>query len=406
MGKLTARGVETAGSGRHGDGEGLWLHVGKTGGRSWVLRYKRNGKQREMGLGPTSLVTLAEAREDAREARRKLFRGIDPLDEREAQKAKAAIETAKRVTFGQAAEQCIKALSAGWKNEKHAAQWPSTLNSYAMPVFGHLPVAEIDTGLVMKVLEPIWLEKPETASRLRGRIEAVLNWAQARGYRSGENPARWKGHLDHLLPAREKVRAVKHHAAVPWRELPEVYQRIGKVSGAGAKALMFATLTAARSGEVRGATWSEIDLERRTWTVPAGRMKAGREHRVPLSDAAVGLLNDMQPLAQGADSFVFPGNRPGKPLSDMTLTATLRRLEIEATPHGMRSAFADWAAEATHYQHEVREMALAHTISSAVERAYRRGDLFDRRRALMDDWARFLTTEKAENVVELREGVA
>lgn len=406
MGKLTARGVETAGPGRHGDGEGLWLHVGKTGGRSWVLRYKRNGKQREMGLGPTSLVTLAEAREDAREARRKLYRGVDPLDEREAQKAKAAIETAKRVTFSQAAEQCIKALSAGWKNEKHAAQWPSTLKNYAMPVFGPLPVAEIDTGLVMKVLEPIWLDKPETASRLRGRIEAVLNWAQARGYRSGENPARWKGHLDHLLPAREKVRAVKHHAAVPWRELPSVFQRIDRAEGAGARALLFATLTAARSGEVRGATWSEIDLELRTWTVPAGRMKAGREHRVPLSDAAVALLKDMQPLSQGADSFVFPGSRPGKPLSDMTLTATLRRLKIEATPHGMRSAFADWAAEATHYQHEVREMALAHTISSAVERAYRRGDLFDRRRALMDDWAKFLTAAKAENVVELREGVA
>ncbi|MEM1149949.1 MAG: site-specific integrase, partial [Pseudomonadota bacterium] len=279
-------------------------------------------------------------------------------------------------------------------------QWRNTLASHAFPVFGDLSVAEIDTGLVLKALEPVWTVRPETASRLRGRIENVLAWASARGLRSGENPARWRGHLDTLLPARAKVAKVTHHKAVPWRALPALMERIATAKGVGARALHFTILTAARSGEVREMRWGEVDLQAGLWVVPAQRMKAGREHRVPLSDAALAVLAAVRPLqmrsggrAPVAEALVFPGSR-GKALSDMTLTAVFKRLGVEATVHGTaRSSFKDWCAEATGYPNEVSEMALAHTVSSAVERAYRRGDMVERRRRLMADWARFLSGE-------------
>lgn len=389
-GKLTARTVDAIREPRrYGDGAGLWLHVGPTGGKSWVLRYKRHGRAREMGLGPVDLVPLAEAREKARQARRKLLDGIDPLDERAAEKRAAEVERARAVTFTDAAEGFIAAQEAGWRNRKHRQQWRSTLRTYAEPVFGKLPVAEVDTDLVLRALEPIWTEKPETASRLRGRIEAVLDWAAARKLREGANPARWKGHLDTLLPARSKVAAVKHHKAVPWREVPDAMARIAGAGGIGAAALRFAVLTACRSGEVRGARWAEIDMDAREWVVPAERMKARKAHRVPLSDAAMAVLEEMRPLAGGGDGLVFPSTKPGRSISDMTMAAVLKRLGIGATVHGFRSSFSDWAAETTNYPHEVREMALAHTVSNAVERAYRRGDLFERRRRLMEDWARY-----------------
>ena len=396
-GKLTARTVDAIREPRrYGDGAGLWLHVGPTGGKSWVLRYKRHGRAREMGLGPVDLVPLAEAREKARQARRKLLDGIDPLDERAAEKRAAEVERARAVTFADAAERFIAAQEAGWRNRKHRQQWRSTLRTYAEPVFGKLPVAEVDTDLVLRALEPIWTEKPETASRLRGRIEAVLDWAAARRLREGENPARWKGHLDTLLPARSKVAAVKHHKAVPWREVPDAMARIAGAGGIGAAALRFAVLTACRSGEVRGARWAEIDMDAREWVVPAERMKARKAHRVPLSDAAMAVLEEMRPLAGGGDGLVFPSTKPGRSISDMTMAAVLKRLGIGATVHGFRSSFSDWAAETTNYPHEVREMALAHTVSNAVERAYRRGDLFERRRRLMEDWARYCAGEGAK----------
>lgn len=392
-GKLTAREVETLKEpGRYGDGSGLWLHIGPSGGKSWVLRYSFRKKPREMGLGPVGLVSLADARKKARDARRKLLEGIDPLAERDAQRRAAELEAARAVTFIEAAERCLAALETGWKNPKHGQQWRNTLSTYAEPIFGQLPVADIDTGLVLKALEPIWTEKAETASRLRGRIERVLDWAAARGLRNGENPARWRGHLESLLPAPAKVAKVKHHAALPWRQVPEAMARIGEVDGVGAAALRFAILTACRSGEVRGARWKEIDLGSREWVVPEERMKAGRAHRVPLSDAASEVLIQMRPLANGTASLVFPGKHSGSAISDMTMSAVLKRLDIPATVHGFRSSFSDWAAETTDHPHEVREMALAHTISNAVERAYRRGDLFDRRRQLMEEWARYCTS--------------
>lgn len=401
-GKLTARQVEALREpGRYGDGRGLWLHVGPSGTKSWVLRYSLNKRAREMGLGPVDLVSLAEARQKAHAARRKLLEGIDPLEERDAQRRQAAIEAAKSVTFAEAAARYIAAHESGWRNSKHRQQWRNTLASHAEPVFGPVSVAAIDTSLVLKAIEPIWTEKPETASRLRGRIESVLDWAAARGLREGANPARWKGHLENLLPRRDRLARVSHHKAVPWREVPRVMAMIRGAEGMGARALELAVLTASRSGEVRGARWSEIDLEAREWLVPAERMKAGREHRVPLSGAAMAVLDAVIPNAFGPDGLVFPSRTGGRPLSDMTLSAVLRRLGIEGTPHGFRSSFSDWSAETTNYPHEVREMALAHTISNSVERAYRRGDLFGRRRRLMEDWARYCAGETGNREEEL-----
>ena len=356
-----------------------------------------------MGLGPLHTITLSEARQLATEARRLKLLGIDPIDARKVDRQAKRLDDAKAISFKQASASYIKANKAGWKNPKHAAQWESTLTTYAdpifgslpvaaidtalVPIFGSLPVAAIDTALVMKALEAIWSEKPETASRLRGRIESVLDWATARGYRTGENPARWRGHLDKMLPARAKVQAVQHHAALPYRDLPAFMSSLRSQAGIGALALEFAVLTAARTGEVIAATWDEIDLDAATWTVPKERMKAKREHKVFLGDGALAIL---RPLKEAARSdFVFAGNAPDKPLSNMAMLSTLKRMNRkDLTTHGFRSTFRDWAAETTDYPSEVVEMALAHVVANKVEAAYRRGDLFEKRKGLMRDWDR------------------
>lgn len=371
----------------YADGGGLYLQVSRSGTKSWIFRFALDGREREMGLGPLHTIGLSEARALATEARRLKLEGIDPIDARRTRREEGRLEAARALRFEQAAAAFIKANKAGWKNAKHAAQWEATLRTYAHPVFGALPVAAVDTSLVLKALEPIWTEKPETASRLRGRIESVLDWATVRGYRKGENPARWRGHLEKLLPARAKVKAVEHHAALPYGEMPAFMSALREQQGVGPRALEFAILTAARTGEVIGATWGEIDIHAATWTIPKERMKARREHRVFLSGRALEILSALRE-ARNSD-FVFPGGRPGKPLSNMALLATLKRMErSDLTAHGFRSTFRDWAAEATDYPSEVVEMALAHVVANKVEAAYRRGDLFEKRKGLMRDWER------------------
>ncbi len=390
MGKLSALAVKNAtatGKARYfGDGLGLWLQVSPSGAKSWVFRYTRDRRAREMGLGATHTISLADARAAALECRQVLQRGIDPLDVRNAAKASRQLEAAKVMTFGQCAASYIDAHRAGWKSVKHASQWENTLATYAYPVFGKLPVQAIDTALVMKALEPIWTIKNETATRLRGRIESVLGWATVRGYRTGDNPARWRGHLDNLLAKPSKVQKVEHHAALPFAEMGAFMARLRNQEGMGALALQFAILTAARSGEVRGATWDEIDLDAAVWTIPSSRMKAEKEHRVPLSPQAVALLR-AQPRAK-VDALVFPAPRGGM-LSDMTMTATLKRMGEAVTAHGFRSSFRDWAGETTAYPREVIEHALAHQLQDKAEASYARGTLFDKRRRLMNDWAAY-----------------
>jgi integrase len=398
--------------GMYADGNGLYLQVTE-GGASWIYRFMLKGSAREMGLGPFPLYGLQEARSKAVDARRLRHEGMDPIEARRAARAKALLDAAKAMTFTQCAIAYIKAHRAGWRNAKHAAQWEATLGTYAEPIIGTLPVQVIDTALVMKVLEqevrvapdkpaaPLWRAKPETASRLRGRIESILDWAKVRGHRQGENPARWRGHLDKLLPARTKVRKVEHHAALPYDELPDFMMTLRAQEGIAARALEFAILTAARTGEVIGARWSEIGAGEKLWTVPPDRMKAGKEHRVPLSARAVAILEEMKPLDQtrdgqdGRDGFVFRGGKPGQPLSNMAFLMLLRRMKRDdLTAHGFRSTFRDWAAERTNFPSEVAEMALAHAVSSKVEQAYRRGDLFERRRRMMTAWATFCGVEK------------
>lgn len=393
---LTAIKARTASPGRYGDGKGLYLLVRSAEARFWLFRYRRDGRMREMGLGSFPDVTLAEAREKAADLYRTVKGGTDPLAEREAramaEKAAAALALVRAITFGDVADKYIAAHEAGWRNPKHRHQWRNTLDTYAVPTLGASPVAEVDTGAVMLVLEPIWRELPETASRLRGRIESILDFATARGWRTGENPARWRGHLDNLLPARGKVAKVEHHPALPWRETGAFMAALQKQEGVAALALRFVILTACRTGEALGATWSEIDIAEALWTVPGARMKAGREHRVPLSDAALEVLKQAVALQTGrkGDAPVFPGRKDSKPLSNMGLLMLLRRMErADLTAHGFRSTFRDWCSESTNYPSEVAELALAHTVSDKVEAAYRRGDMIDKRRRLMADWATF-----------------
>jgi integrase len=387
MERLTALAVSRAKEpGYYPDGGGLFLRVGPTGSKAWVYRFMLNGKAREMGLGPLPDTTLSEARGNAMQFRKLRRDGIDPIEWRKAAKAQARLDAAKSITFRECAGAYRKAHKAGWRNGKHADQWANTLAAYAEPVFGSLPVQGIDTGLVMRVLEPIWPEKTETASRLRGRIENILDWATVRGYRKGENPARWRGHLDKLLPKQSKVARVEHHAALPYAEIGAFMTSLRAQEGVAAQALEFAILTAARTTEVLGAAWDEIDLVARTWTIPANRMKGAREHRVPLSNAAVLVVETMQQLRNG--DYVFPGMRANQPLSNMAMLVLLRRMERQdLTVHGFRSSFRDWAAEQTGFPSEVVEMALAHAVGDKVEAAYRRGDLFEKRRRLMDAWA-------------------
>jgi integrase len=374
--------------GLHGDGLGLFLQVAKGGTKSWVFRYKVAGRLRVMGLGPLHTIGLAEARERARECRKLRLDGIDPIDARRGQRAAQRLDAAKAMTFGECADAYIEAHRAGWRNAKHGAQWAATIAAYVDPHFGSLPVQAVDVGLVMRAIEPIWTTKPETASRVRGRIESVLDWATARGYREGENPARWRGHIENLLPKRSQVRRVEHHAALPYAELGAFMAELRGQEGIGALALEFCILTAARTGEVIGARWNEVDQAERLWTVPRERMKAGREHRVPLSDAALAIVSRLAGMRHA--DFVFPGARGGRPLSQMAMLMTLRRMgRGDLTAHGFRSTFSDWAAEQTSFASEVREMALAHTVSDKVEAAYRRGDLFEKRRQLADAWAAY-----------------
>ncbi len=395
--KLSPAAVQSRGIGYHGDGGNLWLQV-TSGGRSWLFRYLWAGRQREMGLGSVTEISLAEARGRAAICRRLVRDGVDPIERKRTCAAERAATTVKQVTFRQAAERYINAHKAGWKSDKHAAQWPATLDAYAYPIIGSLSVRDVDTGAVLKVLEPIWSEKAETATRVRGRIEAVLDWARARGYRDGENPARWRGHLDKLLPKRSKVRAVQHHAALPYKTMAAFWEALTVKTGVSAEALRFAILTAARTGEVIGATWREVDLKGKVWTIPAARMKAGKEHRVPLSDEAVAVLQRMELVKEGLDAHLFPGGRATGGLSNMAMNELIKGMAwpTKVTVHGFRSAFRDWAAEATAYPGDMVEMALAHTVSNKVEAAYRRGDMFERRRRLMDDWAASCKTPQAE----------
>jgi integrase len=386
--------------GMHADGGGLYLQV-KNGGASWILRYQLNGRTRYMGLGPLALFGLKEARAKALDAKRLRYEGTDPLEAKHQARIRAWLNAAKAVTFQQAAEKYIAAHKAGWQNAKHADQWTNTLATYAGPMIGALPVQVIDTALVLKVLEPIWTTKPETAARLRGRIEAILDWAKVCGYRSGENPARWKGHLDYLLPARAKVRQVEHHAALPYGEIGEFMSALRQQDGVAARALEFAILTVARTGEVLGARWKEIDLSAKIWTVPPDRMKARREHRVPLSKRALDILAEISAKREGDGEetfgFVFPGAKRGAPLSNMAFLMLLRRMRRDdLTAHGFRSTFRDWAAERTRFPAEVAEMALAHAVGDKVEAAYRRGDLFEKRRRLIEAWAAFCGASNQE----------
>jgi len=379
---------------------GLCLRVEPTGSKRWFLRFTVGDKRRDAGLGGYPEVPLKEARESARELKKAARQGIDPIADRQAARAALMAAQANAITFDQAVERFLAAKGDEWRNPKHRKQWAGTLATYAGPVIGSMPVDAVEMRDVLRVLNPIWKEKPETASRLRGRIERVLDYAKAAGHRDGENPARWRGNLDALLPAKTKIQKVKHHRAIEWQKMPAFMDALRKQNGTAARALEYAILTAARSGEVRGAKWSEIDLEARTWTVPAERIKAGRAHTVPLADDAVTLLKAL-PRMEGND-LVFPAPRGGQ-LSDMALSALMRRMKANATPHGMRSAFRDWAAESTGYAREVAEMALAHTIPSAVERAYRRGDLLEKRARLMADWAQYLAGQNiAGDVLSIR----
>jgi integrase len=395
QGKLSARAATTAKSGRHGDGRGLWLAVSDTGARKWVFRFTWQGRVTEMGLGSADSVTLAQARDKAHEARKLLSEGVNPIEaRREAGRIKAG-----KPTFGQIADALLEAKASEWRNDKHRAQWKMTLETYAKPLRA-LPVDEVDTEAVLGVLQPIWQTTPETASRLRGRIETVLDAARAKGHipRNEANPARWRGHLDKLLPKRQKL-SRGHHAAMAFDGLPEFIGKLRERPAVAAMALEFTILTAARSGEVLGARWAEFDFEGKIWTVPAARMKAAREHRVPLSGRALAILKAIGEVKTG--EFAFAGQRAGKRLSGMALEMVLRRMKIEnATIHGFRSAFRDWCGEKTTTR-EIAEAALAHVAGDATERAYRRGDALEKRRGLMDAWASFCEPKESLNVITM-----
>ncbi|MEO6152127.1 MAG: integrase arm-type DNA-binding domain-containing protein [Croceibacterium sp.] len=388
---LTPLAVKAANPGRHADGGGLHLLVKQTGARSWVYRFMLKGKARDIGLGPAAgpeKVSLAAARDRASALRLKVKVGIDPLAERhrETERTLAAAQAAiaAGISFRDVAEAYMAAYEGSWRNKKHRQQWRSTLDRYVYPNIGDLSVADVATAQVLQILEPIWKTKPETASRVRGRIETILDAAKARGYREGENPARWRGHIAQILPARTKL-SRGHHKALPYAKVGALVAQLRKRDAMAALALEFTILTAARSGEVLGATWDEVDVAEATWTVPASRMKVGKEHRVPLPTRAISILEVTKLLGK---KHLFPGKAEGK-LSSMAMAMLLRRMGVDATVHGFRSAFRDWAAESTVYAHEVCEMALAHVIGNKAEAAYRRGDLFEKRRQLMLDWSAY-----------------
>ncbi|PYE40490.1 integrase [Rhizobium sp. PP-F2F-G20b] len=379
LNKLSARAVTTiAKAGRHGDGGGLYLVVDASGAKRWVFLYRREGRLREMGLGGLNAVTLARARELATTARAQLQAGVDPI-------AAKAVVIASKPTFGEVADDFVTDMTPQFRNAKHIAQWTMTLTTYAAALRPK-PVDEVMTADVLNVLKPLWSQKPETASRLRGRIERVLDAAKAKGYRSGENPALWRGHLDKLLPRRQKLTR-GHHAAMPYADVPAFVRQLRDRPALSARALEFTILTAARSGETYGATWKEIDLKAAVWTVPKERMKAQREHRVPLAPQALQIVKELSLLGTDPEAFVFPGQKKGRPLSVMAMEMILRRMNIDVTVHGFRSSFRDWCGEATEFPREVAEAALAHVVGDETERAYRRGDALEKRRKLMVAWA-------------------
>jgi integrase len=403
IGKLTALRVRQLNKpGLYADGGNLYLQVGKTGAKSWIYRYKIAGKQIVMGLGSLHAFGLADAREAAQAYRKIQAGGVDPVDARRRERAHQKLAAARGLSFGECAISYINSHKVGWRDGgRSERQWSASIATYIKPVFGDVPVANVDTVAVLRVIEAIWASKPETARRLRGRIESILDWATARGYRRGDNPARWRGHLANLLPLRAKVAAVEHHAALPYHELAAFMAELRCREGIAAAALEFTVLTAARTGEIIGARWSEIDIEQRLWTVPAGRIKAGREHRVPLSDAATTIVDEMAAIRQ--NDFVFAGSKGRGGLSHMAMLRVLERMGRPAlTVHGFRSTFRDWAAEQTNFPAEAVEMALAHAVGNKVEAAYRRGDMFAVRRRLMQAWAEFAGGVAPRNVVELR----
>jgi integrase len=395
----------TAPPGKHEDGDGLRLVVSKTGTRKWVFRYTHNGKRREMGLGRLKDVSLSNAREKAQDNRRLVLSGADPITHRNQNK------TTEIPTFSECAERYIEAHKAGWDNAKHAAQWSSTLRTYVYPFFSDLPVNDINTENILNALSPIWNEKTETAKRVQSRIENILDWAAAMKYRQAENPARWRGHLNKLLVSPNKIKKVIHQPAMPYRLLPEFLLELSKHDSIASKALQFTILCAARTGEVIGANWGEIDMETCTWNIPAKRMKARRPHRVPLSDEALFVLDHMNKVCTG--EYVFPGSRYGQPISNMAMLQQMRRMGYGSNvnkgdksrghyvPHGFRSTFRDWCAEQTSYPREVAEAALAHVNADKVEAAYQRGDLYEKREMLMQAWANYCVVQPDWNVVPI-----
>ncbi|WP_299809631.1 site-specific integrase [uncultured Roseibium sp.] len=393
--RLSARAVQTLSKpGLHADGDGLYLSVKATGAKSWLFIFQWHGKRKEMGLGKLSAVPLADARESAGQARALVARGINPIERRKAERARNADQA-----FGSFADALIDDLAPGFRNQKHIAQWRMTLKDYAAPLRGKR-LDEIDTAAILSVLQPIWQTKPETAIRLRGRLERVLDAAKAKGLRSGENPARWRGHLDALLPKRQKLTR-GHHAAMPYKAIPDFMDALRANESLSALALEWCILTATRSGETLNATWSEIDRESGVWTIAAQRMKAGREHRVPLTGRMVEILGKLE-LLRREDGYLFPGNKKDRPLSGMAMAMQMRRMGYgQFTVHGFRSGFRDWAAEETSFPREIAEAALAHVVGDATERAYRRGDALERRRDLMGAWERHCSPIENANIVQL-----
>lgn len=392
--------------GRYGDGGGLWLQVSPSLTKAWLFRFMLNGRARQMGLGPVHTVSLAEAREKAREARKSLLDGVDPIEARRDRQTRQRAALTKRVTFRTAADEAIAVFADEFRNAKHAAQWGATLSTYAHPVIGDLAVADIDVGHVERILAPIWIEKHETARRVRQRIERILGWAAARGYRASDNPAALAA-VGPLLAAGKKVKKIRHQPAMPYVDVPAFVVELQGRDFISAKALEFTILTTARTGEVIGARWAEIDLAAKIWTVPAQRTKAEREHRVPLSDRVVKILVG---LPREGNGFVFPGFRAGRPLSNMAMLELLRGMSGEGyTVHGFRSAFRDWAAEQTNFARETAEAALAHVVKDKTEAAYRRGDALEKRRQLMAAWARYCEAgpveKPSESVVPIRQSV-
>jgi integrase len=391
--------------GMYSDGGGLYLHVGLSGNKSWVYRFMLHGQSRDMGLGSIVEFGLKEARERAQRARQLRRDGVDPIKERNSERDARRLEAAKSITFKACGQKYVAAHRSSWKSAKHADQWESTLEEYVYPVIGALPVSAVDTGHVTKILESIWGTVTETASRVRGRIEVILNYAKTNGWRSGENPAVWRGHLENIFAKKSKVAPVEHHPAMDWKEIGAFMPKLVAKAGVAAAALRFTILTTSRTGEVRFARWPEIDEAAKLWIIPGKRMKAGKEHRVPLSSEAMAILKDMAKLRTDTEGYIFPGRDPKKPLSNRALLIVLDRLgRSDVTTHGFRSTFTDWAAE-TGRPNDIADAALAHKLGNATRTAYQRGTLLDRRRRLMNDWAAFCGRPFAEGgkVVRLSE---